>query len=283
MIAGVRARAGLCFFACLVTASPARAEVETLSATAAAASPAVVLERAVARVDQTVFTLTELLAEARLALLREGGARAAERLRFEPGELQAVLAAVGGRPGTVGAEEVAELLSSVLAGMVQRALLVGEARRLQLRPVPDAQLRAAYEDILALGADPAAIEAALEDAGFGDVRPGQLAPPSGLAAVLRAEAMAERLVDLRARSRAILDEEELRACYAARADALGRPGFEAVRDRLEAAMRLAKVTRRLGQLVSQLESRAEVRYAPPFRPEPLPRVDACPSAEAIRR
>lgn len=239
------------------------------------------LDRAVARVERTVLTLTELLAEARLTLLREGRPYAAERLALEPKELEAVLQAIGQDTTNQDAERLGAFLSSVLAQMVQRTLLLTEVRRLQLREIPEEEVVEAYEALLRVIPDRVRLREALAAAGFGvSDDPMGRGPPPALAAVLRAELSAERLVELRARTLPPISEEELQACYATLEKQLGSPGLERVRRALEHAMRLDRLTARIAELITQLEARVEVRYAPPFRRAAPPPVERCPSLEA---
>ena len=56
----------------------------------------------------------------------------------------------------------------------------------------------------------------------------------------------------------------------------GRPTTEAQRARLAAAMRRAKAEAVVRATLARLEERADVVYAPPFTPRPLPEPGGCP-------
>lgn len=247
--------------------------------------PAVELERAAVRVGSAVFTLGDVLAEARLLLIEEGGSDLADRIRFDPPELEAILDVLATGTGGSATVEMAELLSSVLAAMVHRALLRTEARRLELRPATEAEVIEAFRELRARVPRRSRFREALEEAGFGRAR-SAARPPPRLGEVLRSEIEVERMIRFR---RGPLDEtpdREVDACLALRAEALGvqegSPGAELWREAVTAAMEEARLTQGLEELLEQLVQRVDVVYAPPFRARPLPEISACPSARDIR-
>src|SRR5215831_13043573 len=94
-----------------------------LAAAAIGAEPAPkpdyhLVDMVVAQVDATVITLSRLVAETRLVLLREADAEVARASTLSQG-----------------------LLNTVLKLIVQRELLLGEVRRLKLRDIPDIEVQ----------------------------------------------------------------------------------------------------------------------------------------------
>lgn len=271
------------FWAVFAAPDGAQAELQVMTATEAAHDIGIELERAVARVDRVVFTFREVLAEARLVRLRLGGPAAVGSLRLSSEELSEILRAIEGHSDvSAEARDMGAFLAAVLAGMVQRELLMTEVRRLQLRDLPDEEVLRAYRDLFRVIPDPVQLRATLEEAGFGrSDRVGE--PPPALARVLRAERAVTQLTEFRRALRRPISEAELKACFRDRRLALGGPEFDFVRPALEKAMRLARFTRRTRELLQQLQDREDVSYAPPFRAQPLPEVALCPSSEEIRR
>lgn len=275
---------GLGLFTCFA-GEQARAETFVVTTTVSS-GPAVELERAAVRIGQVVvFTLGDILAEARLLLIEEGGTALANRVRFGPDELREVLEILDTGEGSGPLLELADLMASVLAAMVHRALLRTEARRLELRPATEAEVLEAFRELRARVPRRSTLPVALEEAGFGRAR-SPSRPPPRLADVLRADIEVERMIRFR---RGPLDEipaEEVEDCLSLRAEDLGVELQAASaglwRETVAAAMEEARLSRGLEELLKQLSRRVEVVYAPPFRSRPLPEIPACPSPRDIR-
>ena len=277
----------------LTSATPALAQIRVVTSTGAFAASGVQLDRAVAQVDTAVFTLSELLSEARLTILRHTGVDSFSSFRLGSSKLGRVFDVLEGAEGDTEARDAAEVLSSVLSVMVQRALLMTEVRRLQLRPVPEEEVRRAYRTLLAeirerrqrkswwgTPGNPSAQDL-LDRIGFR--HQGRDYPPINLAAILRAERAVEKIETFRRASRRRMPEALLRSCFERRAEELGYPSFDDVRQRLENEMRSHAFAIRLREQLEQLATRVVVRYAPPFGPRPFDDLELCPSAEVIRQ
>ncbi len=252
-------------------------------------SPAVEIERAVARVGPTVITATELVLETQLVLLRERGPGAAAAVDFGPDALQRAYASLetlnrsqiepSPRPQVGDGDELslAELLDAVLAHVVTRSLLLTEAQRLGFPRPSEARVDADFADLVAVAGGRGPLRRALERSGFRSAVDASGRTPPDLAEILRAEIWVVRLIDRGARQP--LTEADIEACYGRLADALGRPGLRRVRDRLETAMRTARAMRSASELLDRIEARVEVRYAAPFRRRPRPDIELCPPPE----
>lgn len=279
----VRVSASLFGFALIVLLGAGSARAQ-LVRTATRTPRGVELDRALVRVDRSVVTTSALLAEARLILLEEGGTAAANRIRFAPDDLEEVWAALDGRSASPEARDMAEFLGSVLAGMVHRALLQTEVRRLQLRSTSEEEVAEAYRALLARVPNPGRVPDALASAGFGRAA-NSARPPPELARLLKSESEVARVLDFREGSAATIPEAEVTRCLAARAEDLNVTRPEALarwRPIVLLGMREARVTRLFVDLLEQLQRRVEVQYAPPFEPRPLPEVPLCPSADDLR-
>jgi hypothetical protein len=205
-----------------------------------------VVDMVVAQVDSTVITLSELLAETRLVLLRTHGPERARTLPL-------------GR----------DLLRAVLRAMVTRELMLAEARRLQLREVPQGEVEAAVRKIRDRFGSLGDYVRFMERVGFTVPSPGSAGGtpvPPVLEAILRAERLVERFIALRVRSNAPVRPERAKACYLRHRDRLGGRSFEDARPVVEQVLREERAERTLRALITELEARATIRYAPDFKP-----------------
>ena len=217
------------------------------------------VEMVVARVDTTVITLSELVAETRLVLLRTHGP---ERAR--------------------SVELTDDLLRAVLRAMTARELLLAEARRLQLREVPEAEVEAAAREVRRRFATPGDYVRFLERVGFTVPRRGLgrgswVAAPPVLAAILRAERQVERFIALRIHQGIVVHDDDVRRCYEANARRFARQPLGRVAPIIERTIRREQAERSFRSLVEQLERKAEIHYAPGFVPDPDPEDDEASS------
>lgn len=214
------------------------------------------VERVVARVDSTAITQSALTAEARLVLLDARNPRLA-----------------------IDAELTRTLLAAVLRSMVDRALLVNEMRRLQLRPAPDEEILVDLGRLAGRFEDREGFFAFLVDIGLVDPGAPEVAPfraPAGIVDRLRVEREVTRFVDVRIRPSLVISERELRACYAANPEALGRLTFAEAEPHIRLRLRAQKEERALRALLEQLRRRARIWIEPAYdlpapdsEPDPL--------------
>lgn len=209
------------------------------------------VDMVVAQVDGDVITLSELMGEARLALLKSRGPEVARTAAL-----------------------TAELLSAVLRQMVMRALILGDAKRLQLREVPEEKVLERLEAIKARFETPGDYTRFLERAGLASAKGSDTAgrtlasAPPALVAILRSELMAERFVALRTGTAPVRDADVER-CWEVNREILGNRPLSAVRPLIEQAIRDAQVESALVDLVTQLEKKATLRYHGGFAPGPI--------------
>lgn len=214
----------------------------TASAAPEAAPSERLVDRVVAEVGGTVITLSELEFETRLVLLKARGPEVAWAARLEP-----------------------ELLSAVLHSIVHRELLLAEVRRLQLRdPDPEIVDRAA-DELESRFVSAGDFSRFLERVGIKDAQDTQRVP-AALAAILKAELLVERFLDVRIRLNTDPTREEVRACFDKNASKLGGRSFETLRERIAQRIREEREQRALESLVEQLAKRTEVVYLQPFEP-----------------
>lgn len=197
------------------------------------------VDHVVAEVGPAVITRSELEAEARLALLRARGPDVAR---------------------TAGLSEA--LLVSVLRGMVQRELLLAEARRLQIREASQDEVRVRARSLLAAFESEADALRFFERVGFSlpAVEADERTPP-GLLDLLRAEVQLERFVELRVRPTSVVRTADVVACYQADPGQFGGRALDEVRADIEAAIRETAGDRALAGLLVQLARRTPVRVA----------------------
>ncbi|MBX2813220.1 MAG: hypothetical protein KTR25_15505 [Myxococcales bacterium] len=271
---------------CCLGLPPAETSAQLLVVTSTMAHPvgARVVEQSVAQVDRTVFTFSELLLEARLMMIRQAEKLDGLVLPLGPAEREELFAVLAGKDGSVKMQEMAKFFTAVLSLIVQRALLMTEVQRLQLREVAPEDIQTAYERLIAMVRSKAVHDDAdriLSEAGFGPINGHE--PTPALAAILRSERAVDRIEAFRRASRRDIPEEDLKACYESLAVALGRPGYAAIRASLEREMRSRRFAARLREQLQQLAQRVEVRYSPPFRPNLLEKLEPCPPASALFR
>ena len=207
------------------------------------------VDMVVVQVDATVITLSELIGEARLVVLRARGPELART------------AALG-----------QDLLNAVLASMVTRELLLGEVRRLQLREVPEDEIEAAMDGLRRRFSAPGDFARFLERIGLREREESDNAVvrgPRELAAILRAELQVERFIALRVGTGGLIRDAEVLRCYDARREELGRRPLATVRPLIERTLREAQSEAQLKGLIAQLEKKAVVHYAPGYRLESL--------------
>lgn len=212
-----------------------------------------VVDMVVARVNDAVITLSELVAQTGLVLLRTRGPEVATNAALT-------------RP----------LLASVLDASINEALLFQEVRRLQLGEVAEPQVRRAYDqDRARLGSEGRAAEFART---YGFEPPGDGAPPPLWASSIRRQLAVEAFLAARARLEVRPSSALVLRCYEANADFFaGRPFADAepeIRARIEAQI----AGRTAERLVEDLRRRARVRVAPGFE---LPSVARRPEASAF--
>lgn len=202
----------------------------------------------VAQVDSTVITLSELVAESRMVMLRTHGPQLARTLPLDR-----------------------DLLRAVLRAMVSRELLLAEARRLQLREIPQSEVAAAARQIRDRFSTSGDYIRFLERVGFTVPRSaldgGPIPVPPVLAAILRAEKLVERFIALRIRPAVGVQEADVLACYQANLAVLGGAKLASVRATIEETIRQERAEDTLRALIEQLERRATIRFAPRFTPD----------------
>ncbi len=224
-------------------------------------------------VEGVVVTESELQAEGRLALLRARGLDAALAAPLTP-----------------------ELRAALLRTIVERELLVAEARRLKLR-APEPRELDRELDALAARVAPVPLATALAAIGFvddaapatavtgGDAPRAARRAPGALEAIVRSEAFAARFLEDRVGANVIVEPREVERCLAREAGRLVGLAPADARRVVERAVRDAAVDRSRRALVAQLARRAELRVRPgldlglgaPVAPDPG--VLACPLDE----
>jgi hypothetical protein len=185
--------------------------------------------------------------------------------------------------------------------MVSRELLLSEARRLQLREPPEADVDAALRDLAKQFETPGDFSRFMTRIGFTDrvkkrapppLRPGApLAPeelpraeaaPPGLLAILRSELEVDRFIALRVRGNVVISGTEVERCFAFNKGSIPK---DVIKDRLEKQ----EQDRALRALLRQLEKKTQIRYAPDFRQESVVASDdadkqtevRCPTEESL--
>jgi hypothetical protein len=207
-----------------------------------------VIDLVVAEVDKRIITLSELLAETRLVLLRQGGPASA-------------------RGATIGKP----LLMAVLRSIVARNLLLGEARRLNLSVLPAEDTRNALRDIRRLFANRGEYVRFLERFGFSigaEALSSASAPvPALLAQIIHDELEVERFVALRIDSSLVVSQDDIRECYLDQIDVFGGQALKLVQGRIEESLREYRAERRLLRLVTQLQQKTRIRFTSNFKSE----------------
>ena len=183
------------------------------------------------------------------------------------------------------------LLRAVLLSMVHRELLLGEIRRLQLRPVDGSEVDRRLVKLRRRFADERSWQRFLVSSGFRDPDSQELQVPAALRARLRAEAQVDRFLEVRVRLNVVVTDRDVADCFAARRTVFGSAGVEVVGPRVRAQLRRQREANALADLLEQLTGRAQLRYHPRFEPartRPRPEVRApgsgftCPDGPETR-
>lgn len=179
---------------------------------------------------KTLITLSDLEAEARIALISRGAMRAA---------------AAAFAPDTLGA---------TLDWLIAEHLLMGEAEQLAVASLDPNELEAAILDFAErLGEE--AYERLLAHLGFGEAE---------LARVLGRRIVVDRYLASRLRLGAIVSEAEVRAAYEAKREELGLESFASAKDSLRTALERQRRQEVVAALVADLRGRSEVRILHTF-------------------
>ena len=204
----------------------------------------ILVDYTVAEVDGTVVTRSELVAEARLTLLRGYGPSVARTAELTP-----------------------ELLSALLEVVVHRKLLLAELRRLQLEQVPPGTLEKARDVLRSRFSGPQ--EQAAFWVAVGLARPTETydrtAPPA-LEAILREEIAVDLFVDVRIRAGIVLDEQAVVRCIEANSQIFSGKPLDQTRARVRARLREQHEQEALSRLLGQLKRRADLRYPTSLKP-----------------
>jgi hypothetical protein len=203
------------------------------------------VDQVVAEVGESVITLSELQAETALTLLRTGG--------------RALVEAYLSRPTELG------LRDAVLRNRVLRELLAGESNRLQLREVPDAEVRAELRKLFDLFGTAGDAQRVLERVGFSvDPNADPLFASPGLVATVRAELQVERFVELRIQPLIRVDDAALLRCFEGRSAYFAGRALDEVRPFIEAQLREEQQELALRALLFELLKKTAPRFAPGF-------------------
>jgi len=201
----------------------------------------------VAQVDTTVITFSELMAEARLVLLRTRGLELARSAAISE-----------------------QLLLSLLRSIVHRELILGEVRRLNLQ-VPEEEVERAIAALRRKFPTPEDYQRFMDLTGFRDPVSGQTPL---LATVIRHELMIERYLDLRVRLNVVIPDSDLLRCFEANETKFFGRSFAEMKSRIQVVLREQRERRALADLIEQLEARAKIRYSPGFDPGPADPAEA---------
>jgi hypothetical protein len=201
----------------------------------------VLVDMVVAEIDGASITRSELAAETRLVLLRTRGVEVAQT-----------------------AEATPDLERAVLRSMVHRALVLAEVERLH-RSVPEDEVARALGQVRRVFASPEDFDRFMIGAGFRDPVSGDL---SLLESVVRSELRVARYLE--AKVRVTTDERELERCYQANVDRFFGRSFAEMKPRIALALGEQKKHAAVRELITSLEGRAKIRYAPGFEPGALP-------------
>jgi len=201
-----------------------------------------VVDLVVARVNDAVLTLSELVAQTGLVLLRGRGPEVAR-----------------------GAALSRALLGSVLDAAINELLLYQEVRRLQLAEISAARIRQAYARDRSRFASEAQLEAFASTYGFRnpDATEG---PPPLWSALLRRELAVEAFLRARARLESRPSRAAVLRCYADNAAYFAGRTFRDAEPEIRARIEAQRRARAAGRLVEDLRRRARVRVTPGFEP-----------------
>lgn len=222
--------------------TPAAAILPSLLGAATGVPPppdAQVVDLVVARVNDATVTLSELVAETGLVLLRARGPEVANEAALSR-----------------------ELLASVLDAVVNEVLLFQEVRRLQLAEVSEAQIREVYRR------DLERFEGPEQRASFGSVYgfepAGPDEPPPLWATIIRRGIAVESFLSARSRLETRPSPAMVLRCYEANAERFAGRAFAdaepAIRRQIDAQLRQRTAER----LVDDLRRRAQIRISGGF-------------------
>lgn len=217
-----------------------------------------IVDMVVARVEDEVITLSELVAETGWVLVQTRGPE---------------VALEGGLPRP--------LLRTVLEAMVRSELLLQEVERLQLDDVTEAEVIAEFEAFSRRFDSEAQLEAFYAAFGF-ELEP-QSPVPSLLGRLISSQLRVERFIDVRLGLAAAPSAESVRRCLRLHAERFeGASAAESARA-VTARIQEQLQGRALQRLVDGLEEEASIRYTPGFSPlraeAPGPEVFSCPLSE----
>lgn len=202
------------------------------------------VDMVVAVVDgSVVITYSELVSEATLLLLQTRGPQWALKAQLSR-----------------------DLLRSVLRNRVDRELILRETDRLQMRAVDRSRVNELLRTLKRSFDDEAGWQRFLVLAGFRDPGDPTRAPPPELLAVLRAQAQAEAFLEVRVTRSIVVSDDDVAACYAARAQVFRGASLTRVAPRIRKQLEVQRHSQAMISLIEQLEDRARIRYDPEFEP-----------------
>ncbi len=203
------------------------------------------VDMVVAEIDLRIVTYSELVAEARLAVLDQRGPAFAKR---------AVLNL--------------DLLRAVLRNILARELLLAESRRLQLREVTASEIDNELSKMRQRFAHHADYIQFLEQLGFevlDDIRQDESRSPADLVSIVRANLQVAKFVELRIRPNLILRDADVKQCYQRNQAHFSGRSLAESRAVVERALRDELQGTALRELLAQLEAQVSLRFAPDFR------------------
>ncbi|MFH1808254.1 MAG: SurA N-terminal domain-containing protein [Pseudomonadota bacterium] len=211
---------------------PGRASAEPV-----AVRQEVLVEALVATVNQSVITLGQVEAEARLVLLRRGGAAGAERA-IDDG-----------------------LRAAVLQYMINQEIILAEARRLQLFQVPEEAIHDEVVRIARLFGDRDHYLAFLAHQGLSE---------SDVVDIVRRDLRVARFLKSRVQMMARLSPDEVQVYYNAHAADFPERSLDEVRAEVEDRLGRERHDQAIRDWVGELKARAEIRILRSFETEAVP-------------
>jgi hypothetical protein len=202
------------------------------------------VDMVVAEVDSAVITYSELIAEARLALLARRGLAAARESALS-----------------------LELLRAVLRSVIARNLLLAEARRLQLRDVSRDEVERSLAELRGPFPSQAAFVDFMAESGFTvtpEIRETDDGAPAELLSILRSRLLVDRFIELRLRPNVLVTPSAARACFEANQRLFPGNDFKAARPVVEQTLRAQLEDKALRELLEQLANQSQMRFAPNF-------------------
>ncbi|MGC4113861.1 MAG: hypothetical protein QM765_04240 [Myxococcales bacterium] len=181
--------------------------------------------------DNRPLLLSELEFEARVALIQQGGTRAASAALSD------------------------EDLASALDWAIGQRLALAEATRLQVFDVDAAEVAKAVKQFEVQIAGPSKVEAFLA---------AQEATPGQLAAVLQRGLRVSRFLDTKVKLSARVTEEDMSRFYALHASELGDQPYDRVRDGIKTQLMRERYRVLAKKLLDDLRAKADVRIVAPF-------------------